>query len=468
MKNEGKFLLHLINHLEMGIFVLDAEGNYVFVNQTYCDFLSKTPTFFKNHSIPKLKNTGFLSKSVWEQVVEKKASVKSLMTIVDKTNGKTMKHFTTAIPTFNIDGSIYLIYYLVEPLEKMTARIQMGMLNRQEFISEDLYPKTDIDFIAESPQMKRIIATLENIASTDASILITGPTGSGKEVVAHYAHSISQRRHCNFVSVDCAAIPENLLESELFGYEKGAFTGASANGKTGLIESADGDSLFLDELNSLPLNLQAKLLRVLETKKIKRLGANNYRSIDFRLICATNEELDLMVEVGAFRSDLYYRINVVPIFIPPLRDRHEDILPLTIHFLNHFCRKYARIKVLSETMIQQILEYEWRGNVRELKNYIERLVVTSPETDIEIDKSLKKAFDADKTRSESAHSTFINVPSPNYRDLDFSYHAYIDQCEKALLQDLVQNGYMPKEISKILQLDLSNVYRKMKKHGVHC
>jgi len=460
-----EFFLNLINHINMGIFVLDAEGNYCFLNKTYCEMFDRKPSFFENTSIAKLKHEGFLVKTVWEQVIEKKTPVIALVTIFDKMTQKVHKHYTSAIPTFTIDGQIDYIYYLVEPMENMNHRIQSGILNKQHFIYNNTHASDpQIDFIANSPQMKQLVKILRTVSKTDASILITGPTGSGKEVLSAYTHSISHRNSGKLVKVDCASIPENLLESELFGYVKGAFTGASNQGKQGLIELAHGGTLFLDELNSLPLSLQGKLLRVLETKKIRRLGANASIAIDFRLICASNENIEALVRKGLFRLDLYYRISVVPIYIPPLHERKEDITPLAFHFLQHFCKKYSRMKVFSEEMIAEMLSYDWQGNVRELKNFIESVVVTSPETDIEIEK-MPHWLTHDLSHEEKQQTHYSEPIMPlQPDDASFSYKAYMHQCEKQLLQDMLAKYKTPIKVSEVLKLDISNVYRKMKKH----
>jgi len=460
------FFKDILEHLNMGIFVLDAQGRFLYFNDTYCSIVKKTRDFYIDTSIPKLKEAGYLSMSVWEQVLQKNAPVVALVTITDKELNQVYQCFTSAIPTFHEDGSIKHIFYLVETLENIYQRIQKGTLNRQNgWEPGTVLPKQNVDIIAESPQMKQLLVLLSNVSKTDASILITGPTGSGKEVLAEYAHRMSARSGGPFVSVDCAAIPENLLEAELFGYERGAFTGANTQGKPGQIELANGGTLFLDEINSMPVGLQGKLLRVLETRMVKRLGAREARPIDFRLLCASNERLEDMVRGGSFRSDLYYRISVVPVQIPPLRERKEDIVPLSFFYLQYFCKKYSRIKVLSEDMIQEIMAYDWPGNVRELKNFMERIVVTSKDSDLTIDHlSSRVSGDADltdgKTPAAPAHTSI------RFDSADFSYRSHMEQCEKKLLQEALAEFITPTRAAEALKLDLSNVYRKMRKFGL--
>ena len=209
-------------------------------------------------------------------------------------------------------------------------------------------------------------------------VAIMGESGSGKEVLAHYIYEHSERCDKPMITVNCAAFPENLIEAELFGYEKGSFTGAAKDGKIGLVEAADGGTLFLDEINSLPINVQGKLLRTLEEKSIRRIGSTKTKKVNFRLIAATNRNLQKLVEQGQFREDLYYRIQVIPLTIPPLHNRKEDIIPLCLHFLHYFGKKYNLQKEFSDSVLDAVQRYSWPGNVRELHNFVERMVVMTP------------------------------------------------------------------------------------------
>ena len=282
-------------------------------------------------------------------------------------------------------------------------------------------------------------------------------------------HQNSLRNKGPFVVLNCASIPENLMESELYGYEKGAFSGASTSGKQGLIEAANGGTLFLDEINSMPLEIQAKLLRVLETKQVTRLGSVIPKKIDFRLICATNEDLQVLVEKKLFRQDLFYRINIVSAHIPPICERKEDIVPLTMFYLQLFCKKYKCVKALHENVISFMLSYSWPGNVRELRNFIERLIITSPDSELVISKIPQelKAQGNIKTTAEIPsvyQSTAANMPLQF--DKNFSLSTYMNECEKQLLLKLMTQKKSPLEIAEILKLDLSNVYRKLKKYNL--
>ena len=249
-----------------------------------------------------------------------------------------------------------------------------------------------------------------NVASLDSTVLLYGESGSGKEVLAHYIHDNSDRKNQPLITVNCAAFPENLIEAELFGYEKGAFTGASREGKTGLVEAADGGTLFLDEINSLPLSVQGKLLRTLEEKSIQRIGSTRIKKVDFRLVAATNRNLSEMVQAKTFREDLYYRIQVIPLTIPPMRNRREDIIPLCLHFLHYFFQKYNIQKSFSDIVLKEVQEYDWPGNVREIRNFVERMVVMTPRAAREIN-VIPPGMLSSVPKPDSAAS--CDLPSPH-------------------------------------------------------
>jgi transcriptional regulator with PAS, ATPase and Fis domain len=241
------------------------------------------------------------------------------------------------------------------------------------------------DIIAESPAFLSALSMARKVAESCSSVLITGESGTGKEVIAKFIHEQSPRNSRNFIALNCAAIPDHLLESELFGYARGAFTGAMSS-KIGLFEEAEGGTLFLDEIADLELNLQAKILRVLQERKIKRLGENTLRPINIRVIAATHENLQRAVQVKKFREDLFFRLNVISINVPSLRDRREDILPLAKHFVHKFSTvNEKRILGLTPAANEYLMQQHWPGNVRELENRIERAVVLSTNSHIEID-----------------------------------------------------------------------------------
>ena len=238
--------------------------------------------------------------------------------------------------------------------------------------------------IGRSQAMQKVMHLIEVVSDVDSTVLITGELGTGKEVVVNEIYHRSRRRDKPFLKINCGAIPEELFESELFGYESGAFTGARRQGKAGFFELADQGVLLLDEIGELSLAAQAKLLRVLETKAVIPVGSVKPRAVNFRLICASNVALAQCVKEGTFRMDLYYRLNVIPITIPPLRERREDITPLADYFLDHFCQKYGLQKEFSSRVYQILNHYKWPGNIRELRNLVEHMVVMSESSVVKI------------------------------------------------------------------------------------
>ncbi len=263
------------------------------------------------------------------------------------------------------------------------ARLRDKVTKEKLYLEEEL--KTEYDnIVGESRSLKRVLKQVETVAATDSTVLILGETGSGKELVARALHQLSGRRERTFVKLNCAAIPTGLVESELFGHERGAFTGAIAT-KIGRFELADHGTLFLDEVGEIPLELQVKLLRVLQEQEFERLGSTRTLRVNVRLIAATNRELERMVEDGRFRSDLYYRLKVFPIRVPALRERPKDIPLLVRHFVQKFAQRMKKpIETISPESMTALQQYPWPGNIRELENFIERAVILSQTSDLEI------------------------------------------------------------------------------------
>lgn len=283
--------------------------------------------------------------------------------------------------------------YVEKPFcpEKVELLIK-NLVEHQDLVEENISLRRKIEdrfhfegIIAKSPKMLKIIELIKTVAPTNATILIMGKTGTGKEVIARAIHHQSPRRNRPFIATSCAALPESLLESEFFGHERGSFTGAVER-KKGKFEAGDKGTLFLDEIGEINANIQIHLLRVLEEKKITRVGGNEEINVDVRVIAATNRNLKASIEQGRFREDLYYRLNVVTIDLPPLKDRMEDILPLAEHFLKKYAEENSkRIKTFSDDVVKFMLNYSWPGNVRELENMIERGVILSKNTAITLD-----------------------------------------------------------------------------------
>lgn len=305
--------------------------------------------------------------------------------------------------------------------------------------------------VGESRALQRVRELIEEVAPTDGTVLITGENGTGKELVARLIHLKSKRRGGNFVPINCAAIPDELMESELFGYVKGAFTNAFKN-KKGKLQIADGGTLFLDEIGDMSLKTQAKILRVLEEQRFEALGSTDPVEIDTRIISATNKDLQKEIGRGNFREDLYYRINVIPIYIPPLRERKEDIIPIAQHYLEFFGRKYGKPGLrFSDSAKRALLSYPWHGNVRELKNAIERVVILKRNQVIEAED-----FHLQPGREEE--NLFIA-----YQSLQEAKEAFE---KKFIERKLRENNWNIKRTAEVLGIDRSYLHRKMKQYGI--
>lgn len=310
--------------------------------------------------------------------------------------------------------------------------------------------------IGDSFQMQTVKRLIAQVASSPSSIMITGESGTGKEVVARAVHRLSTRHAKPFIAINCAAIPENLLESELFGYTKGAFTGAAPGGKIGLIQSAQGGTLFLDEIGDMPLILQAKLLRVLETRELQPVGANHTVKVDIRVISATNQKLDQKITDGQFREDLFYRLNVIPVPLPPLHERQGDIELLMHFFLNlHSQRIGKAYPGVNSDVILAFQRYRWPGNVRELSNLIEYLVNIVPTGEVIDSAMLPPSF----------HT--LPVPTSSQpRDLPLNNGASLKSIERTLIEEALIRKANKRAIAEELGIGVATLYRKIKKYGL--
>lgn len=298
---------------------------------------------------------------------------------------------TVGLPLFNARGRLkYVICFNTVSMEQINAihrnylHLQDSLQHYSQEIAELRTRATSTSLIFKSAPMQRLLTLMQNTANTKANILITGETGVGKSAVAKAIHAMSNRSGGPFIEVNCAVLHENLIESELFGYEKGAFTGASASGKIGKIELANHGTLFLDEIGELPHHIQSKLLQLIQEKTIERLSGTRKIELDFRLIVATNRNLEEDVQRGLFRSDLFYRLNVIRIHIPPLRQRPEDVYPMAYRFLTRFCGEYGKNLTFSPRFLTFLEQYDWPGNVRQLENLVERMVITVSDPVIDV------------------------------------------------------------------------------------
>jgi PAS domain S-box-containing protein len=315
------------------------------------------------------------------------------------------------------------------------------------------------DIIGDSKLIQIAKEQAKKVAQTPATVLLRGESGTGKELFAHAIHNASPRRNKPFVSVNCAAIPESILESELFGYEEGSFTGALHGGKKGLVEEADGGTLFLDEVGKLPLSLQPKLLRFIETKEYVPVGGRNVKKVDVRIIAATNMELEKMVRNGDFLPDLYFRLNVFPIYLPSLKDRKEDIPKLAVHIVKKLNQQYGRmVEGISPAVIKYIVSKDWPGNVRELENFLGRVMINMGPEERYIE--LKHLPEDSGLKVEKKEEEFSDIGEKSLKDLVEEYE------KKIILTALKQTGGDKVKAAKVLDISIRTLYYKMERYGI--
>jgi Nif-specific regulatory protein len=328
-------------------------------------------------------------------------------------------------------------------LEKQNVTLREELAARHKFSG----------MIGRSPAMQQIFDVIRKVAALSTTVLIQGETGTGKELIAKAVHYNSTRKNRPIITINCGALPKDILESELFGYAKGAFTGADQD-RAGLFEAANGGTLFLDEIGEMAVDLQVKLLRALQDGEVRRLGEDHSRTVDVRVISATNRDLEAEVEAGSFRRDLYYRLNVVPIDIPPLRERHQDILPLAEFFLGKFSEEMNKPKpVLTRRAKEMLLQHRWRGNVRELENAIERALALTEG---------KEALDVAQFEHVAKRHFFEQIP-----DEDASLKSMLLVLEKELIRKmLIKNSWNVSRTATALQVSRQQLHNKIKKYGL--
>jgi len=344
------------------------------------------------------------------------------------------------------------IYELREELSKAK---EMEKIYFKQFSEPDseLFDKNS-DIVVVDPKMKEIFSLAKKISNFNTTVLITGESGVGKEVVASYIHNENAlKKDMPFVAVNCGAIPENLLESELFGYVEGAFTGASKGGKAGLFEAANGGTLFLDEIGEMSLSLQVKLLRALETRTVTRLGSAEASPVDIRVIAATNKNLLEKVEAGSFREDLFYRLNVVSIQIPPLRERTDDIAPLALKFIHKFNRQYGQNKKFTYEVMKELEGYSWPGSIRQLKNVIENMVIVSNNEYLQL--------------NDLPWITGAKIQGEKKQG-ELPLQEAMDQLEFQILFNAQKKYGSSRKIADALKVDQSTIVRKLKKYNIRC
>ncbi len=433
-----------------GIWVLDGDGKVLRINRAYERISGIAAEEVVGRKVGELVEAGFLSRSVTEQVIEAKQTI----TILNQVrNGKTM--LVTGTPVVDDQGRVNRVVINardISELMDLKAELERAKALNTGYLQEltNIRLRHHVDLVARSAAMEKVIDLAFRIARVDTTVLITGESGTGKEVVANLIHRESPRQKGPYIRINCGAIPDSLLESELFGYDRGAFTGANRDGKPGLFELANLGTLFLDEVAELPLPVQVKLLRALQTKEITRVGGTRPVRLDIRLVAATNRDLESMVREGKFREDLYYRLNIVPIHVPPLRERPEDISPLVFHFLRVNCSKYGLEKHFSPSAVDSLVSYRWPGNVRELENLVERLVVTTQGEIISIE-DLPAQFRPGKSR----------IPGTSA-----SLRAQVQDLEKNIILEAVSRAGSLRQAALVLGVDASTLTRKARRLGI--
>ncbi len=365
----------------------DARGVILRVSETYEKNFGFAHNSIVGRSAFDLEADGTFSPCITADVIRQKRKITATQTI----NHLHKNVMTVGIPLFDAAGELkYVMCFNTVSMEQINSiqrnyrRLQDSLQQYSQEIAELRTRSTATSLVFKSAPMQRLWTLMQNTANTRANILITGETGVGKSAVAKAIHAMSNRAAGPFIEVNCAVLHENLIESELFGYEKGAFTGAASSGKIGKIELANHGTLFLDEIGELPPHIQSKLLQLIQEKTIERLSGTRKIELDFRLLVATNRDLEDAVRRGLFRSDLFYRLNVIRIHIPPLRRRQEDILPLAHQFLSRFSEEYGKVLSLSPRFMSFLEQYSWPGNVRQLENLMERMAITVQDPVIDV------------------------------------------------------------------------------------
>ena len=439
-----------------GIIVADKKS-ILQVNASFGRITGLAPGMLIGKNINELETEGHACLAAVQEVIRLTSYHKKTLTLQRRlTTGNEI--FLTGNPVFDLHGHVIRVLLNVrdvtelKSLEDQIKKVSSICENFNQLSEE----KQDFfqGVVAESPSMRKLVDLVLRVSRVDSTILLVGESGVGKDVFARLIYRLSKRNQNPFISVNCGAIPDNLLESEFFGYLKGAFTGADAKGKAGLFEQANKGILFLDEVGELPLHLQVKLLKVIQDRRCRRLGDHKDIDLDIRIIAATNKNLNDMVSDGLFRADLFYRLYVVPINIPPLRERREDILPLSLMFLNQFNTKYNVSKTLDHELMSVLESYDWPGNVRELANVVERMVVTV-RTDVLMPGHLP---DSIKKRN-------TGLSCPNLPDT-----MSLKEAQQAMEYEMIKRAVIrtgsTRKAGQLLGIDHSTVLRKAKRCGL--
>lgn len=431
--NISKIFATMIDNMDQGVLVVDDENRVQFVNQTA------------------LKTLGV----VQNNIIGKPIRFRPLTFESNFTHGH-MQHIVSWVDKSEL---------IIGQLHNIQGRQLFLMAFHQSHTSFSVANAPDEphieQLVGECRVMRQLKRLISRIAPSPSSVMVVGESGTGKEVVARAIHKLSGRRNKPFIAINCAAIPEQLLESELFGYVKGAFTGASANGKTGLIQAANTGTLFLDEIGDMPLMLQAKLLRAIEAREILPIGASSPIQVDIRIISATNQNLAQFIAEGKFREDLFYRLNVIPITLPPLRERQEDIELLVHYFLHLHTRRLGSVYPgIAPDVVEILRKHRWPGNLRELSNLMEYLVNVVPSGEV-IDSTLLPPNLLNNGTTEQSDVTEVTEA---HLSLDDAGGTALEEMEKQMIREALSRHNSKKQVADELGIGIATLYRKIKKY----
>jgi PAS domain S-box-containing protein len=439
-----------------GLWICDHEGKVIRINKASEKINAVKAEEVVGRNIKELVAKGVFDRSVTHEVLKRKTAVTMIQQIK---GGKRI--LITGNPIFNENGEIAFVVTNerdISELDNLRSHLQEAQALAKGYSSKlSEIEMKDIELsniIFRSAEMQRILEMALRVAQVDATVLLLGESGVGKGMIAKLIHKHSDRNSGPFIRVDCAGIPDTLVESELFGYEKGAFTGAKSEGKPGFFELANKGTLFLDEIGEIPITSQSKLLRFLEDHEIIRVGGIERKKIEVRIIAATNKNIEEMVASRKFREDLYYRLNVVPIHIPPLRERRDDMVPLIFYFLERFNRGHQKEKRFCPEVVDLLCRHDFPGNIRELGNLVERLVVITENDRIEI---------SDLPSSTTGHMTKTALPP--FLPEGMSLREALDKYETMIIESAMQKYRSQRKAARVLRVDQATISRKMKKHS---
>ena len=453
----------IVDSLDDSIFITDKDGMVLYVNPAYENNTGIKYDEVVGHTVQDIiENIGLFRGGSTLDVLRTKKRVFRLATTYKGDSPRV--GYTVGVPIFDDDGELKQVVVSSRPIDSLRGLRKdfQSFLDEANALKETsnnikLYESADDPILSESligssASLRDVWEMIQKVAPTDASVMINGESGVGKEIVADEIYKNGPRKDQPFVKVNCASIPVNLLESELFGYEKGAFTGASASGKKGLFEMANHGTLLLDEIGDMPLDLQVKLLRAIQNKEITRVGGTKPIPLDIRFISSTNSDLKKKIEDGTFRRDLFYRLSVIPIHIPPLRERTDDLEELCDHFIKEYSEHHGHKIHLLPAHLNLMKKYSWPGNIRELENVIEYLTICSSGTgsiNSDMLQSLLNITDADEM---------------NINEIPLSES--MEQHEIARIENALANSRNLREAGKILGVNASTVSRKIKQYGI--